>query len=146
MAFEYKHPKQPKTLFGYVEWLYFIYCLTTGIYMLDAWERYVFNSCLILVLSMSFYTAYAFLPQHIFAHALTLRVIGHLKFYFFTSCKISQYIVRCQDFFNMLDCVMSKLYRFFVMLLLLLVTCFLILMHISITNKFYTRYSHSFSG
>uniref|UniRef100_H2XUX1 Serine palmitoyltransferase small subunit B n=1 Tax=Ciona intestinalis TaxID=7719 RepID=H2XUX1_CIOIN len=68
MGFDFKlFGKKPTSVVGYIEWLYFIYCITTGIYMLDPWERTVFNTCLILLLSMSFYTAYAFLPQHIFA-------------------------------------------------------------------------------
>jgi len=44
MGFEWKtYSKKPTSIFGYIEWLYFMYCLTTGLYMLDHWERILFS-------------------------------------------------------------------------------------------------------
>ena len=37
------HYKEIKTFGDYVEWLYFTYCLQTGIYILDGWERIIFS-------------------------------------------------------------------------------------------------------
>ena len=119
MGFDWKiYGKKPTTIVGYIDWLYFIYCITLGLYMLDPWERKLFSewfickiyystllllyldassmmslqpslqcnlstwrvttkltvylilfpdSVLVTLISMSFYTAYAFLPQHIYS-------------------------------------------------------------------------------
>jgi len=49
------HYKEIKTFGDYVEWLYFTYCLQTGIYILDGWERIIFNIILMLVLGLVLY-------------------------------------------------------------------------------------------
>ncbi|XP_074852961.1 serine palmitoyltransferase small subunit A [Carettochelys insculpta] len=52
---------------GRVSWLYYQYLLVTALYMLEPWERTVFNSMLISVVGMALYTGYVFMPQHIMA-------------------------------------------------------------------------------
>lgn len=41
------------------------YNLSTGLYCLEPWERKLFNTCLILILTMSFYTMTIFMPGYI---------------------------------------------------------------------------------
>ncbi|XP_054470415.1 serine palmitoyltransferase small subunit A [Anoplopoma fimbria] len=48
-------------------WFYYQYLLVTALYMLEPWERTVFNSLLISVAGMAVYTGYVFMPQHIMA-------------------------------------------------------------------------------
>uniref|UniRef100_G1TPU7 Serine palmitoyltransferase small subunit A n=1 Tax=Oryctolagus cuniculus TaxID=9986 RepID=G1TPU7_RABIT len=43
------------------------YLLVTALYMLEPWERTVFNSMLVSVVGMALYTGYVFMPQHIMA-------------------------------------------------------------------------------
>ncbi|XP_039394373.1 serine palmitoyltransferase small subunit A [Mauremys reevesii] len=52
---------------GRVSWLYYQYLLVTALYMLEPWERTVFNSMLISIVGMALYTGYVFMPQHIMA-------------------------------------------------------------------------------
>lgn len=74
MSFDWTpYDKKPTTFFGYIGWLYFIYCLLTGLYMIDAWERMIFNSVLMLVISMCVYTTYIFLPGHLYAIASVMQ-------------------------------------------------------------------------
>ncbi|XP_005989257.1 serine palmitoyltransferase small subunit A [Latimeria chalumnae] len=51
----------------YMSWLYYQYLLVTALYMLEPWERTVFNSLLVSVFGMAVYTGYVFMPQHILA-------------------------------------------------------------------------------
>ncbi|XP_062863389.1 serine palmitoyltransferase small subunit A [Trichomycterus rosablanca] len=46
---------------------YYQYLLVTALYMLEPWERHVFNSLLVTVAAMAVYTGYVFMPQHIMA-------------------------------------------------------------------------------
>jgi|UniRef100_A0A8C0VZ11 hypothetical protein len=50
-----------------MSWFYYQYLLVTALYMLEPWERMVFNSMLVLVVGMALYTGYVFMPQHIMA-------------------------------------------------------------------------------
>ncbi|XDV42835.1 hypothetical protein PO909_011431 [Leuciscus waleckii] len=50
-----------------LSWFYYQYLLVTALYMLEPWERTVFNSLLITVAAMAVYTGYVFMPQHIMA-------------------------------------------------------------------------------
>ncbi|KAG6936791.1 serine palmitoyltransferase small subunit A [Chelydra serpentina] len=52
---------------GRVSWLYYQYLLVTALYMLEPWERTVFNSMLVSIVGMALYTGYVFMPQHIMA-------------------------------------------------------------------------------
>jgi len=50
------------------EWLSlknYQYQVTTGIYMLEPWERTIFNATLVTILGMSVYSTYAYLPAYI---------------------------------------------------------------------------------
>ncbi|XP_006834448.1 PREDICTED: serine palmitoyltransferase small subunit A-like [Chrysochloris asiatica] len=46
-------------------WFYYQYLLVSALYMLEPWERTVFNSMLVSVVGMALYTGYVFMPQHI---------------------------------------------------------------------------------
>ncbi|XP_064622700.1 serine palmitoyltransferase small subunit A-like [Lineus longissimus] len=48
----------------FVSYWYLQYILCTALYMLEPWERRIFNSFLIAVIAMSLYTSYLFLPGH----------------------------------------------------------------------------------
>ncbi|XP_029454797.1 serine palmitoyltransferase small subunit A [Rhinatrema bivittatum] len=50
-----------------MSWLYYQYLLVTALYMLEPWERTVFNSILVSIVGMALYTGYIFMPQHIMA-------------------------------------------------------------------------------
>ncbi|KAM5234966.1 serine palmitoyltransferase small subunit A [Ctenodactylus gundi] len=50
-----------------MSWLYYQYLLVTALYMLEPWERTVFNSMLVSIVGMALYTGYVFMPQHIMA-------------------------------------------------------------------------------
>lgn len=41
------------------------YQAVTGIFMLEPWERTIFNTTLVTILGMSVYTTYAYLPAYI---------------------------------------------------------------------------------
>lgn len=72
--------KNDKTLWGrvkyYIWWLHLQYLLTTGLYMLETWERVIFNTILLGFLSMAAYSTYVFLPGRI---ASFLQMIGLLN-------------------------------------------------------------------
>ncbi|CAH2328531.1 serine palmitoyltransferase small subunit A [Pelobates cultripes] len=51
----------------HMSWLYYQYLLVTALYMLEPWERTIFNSMLISIMGMALYTGYIFMPQHILA-------------------------------------------------------------------------------
>ncbi|XP_067895418.1 serine palmitoyltransferase small subunit A isoform X2 [Heterodontus francisci] len=55
------------TAWKQMSWLYYQYLLVTALYMLEPWERTIFNSLLISVVGMAVYTGYVFMPQHIMA-------------------------------------------------------------------------------
>ncbi|PFX30691.1 Serine palmitoyltransferase small subunit A [Stylophora pistillata] len=51
------------------EWLWlknYQYQVITGIYMLEPWERTIFNATLVTILGMSVYSTYAYLPAYIY--------------------------------------------------------------------------------
>uniref|UniRef100_A0A1I7RYA2 3-phenylpropionic acid transporter n=1 Tax=Bursaphelenchus xylophilus TaxID=6326 RepID=A0A1I7RYA2_BURXY len=50
-------PTDPKAL-GVFDYWYLQYCLTTGLYMLEPWERRLFNSVVLGVLTVSAGIAY----------------------------------------------------------------------------------------
>lgn len=52
---------------NHMSWLYYQYLLVTALYMLEPWERTVFNSMLVSIVGMALYTGYIFMPQHILA-------------------------------------------------------------------------------
>ncbi|XP_062242592.1 serine palmitoyltransferase small subunit B [Platichthys flesus] len=53
-----------KNLREYLAWLYYQYLLITGIYVLEPWEKSIFNSILFSVIAMVIYTSYVFVPIH----------------------------------------------------------------------------------
>lgn len=46
-------------------WLYYQYLLITGIYVLEPWEKSIFNSFLFSAIAMVIYTSYVFVPVHV---------------------------------------------------------------------------------
>lgn len=46
-------------------WLYYQYLLITGIYVLEPWEQFVFNTVLFTMVAMVIYTSYVFVPVHV---------------------------------------------------------------------------------
>jgi len=63
-----------KRVSSFVEFWYYQYLLVTALYMLESWERAVFNCFLVAFVAMASYTAYLFLPGHIV-------MIGHFLQY-----------------------------------------------------------------
>ncbi|XP_057207727.1 serine palmitoyltransferase small subunit B-like [Triplophysa rosa] len=53
-----------KTMREYVSWLYYQYLLITGIYVLEPWEKSIFNAVLFTMVAMVVYTSYVFVPIH----------------------------------------------------------------------------------
>lgn len=49
----------------YLAWLYYQYLLITGIYVLEPWEKSIFNSILFSAIAMVVYTSYVFVPIHV---------------------------------------------------------------------------------
>lgn len=49
----------------YLGWLYYQYLLITGIYVLESWEKSIFNSILFSAIAMVIYTSYVFVPIHV---------------------------------------------------------------------------------
>ncbi|XP_069752900.1 serine palmitoyltransferase small subunit B [Narcine bancroftii] len=47
-------------------WLYYQYLLITCSYVLEPWEKTIFNSVLLTIVAMVLYTAYVFIPIHIY--------------------------------------------------------------------------------
>lgn len=68
-----------------LSWFYYQYLLVTALYMLEPWERTVFNSLLISVAGMVLYTGYVFMPQHIMAILHYFEVIQWQWLHLFTS-------------------------------------------------------------
>ncbi|XP_053278890.1 serine palmitoyltransferase small subunit B [Pleuronectes platessa] len=54
-----------KNLREYLAWLYYQYLLITGIYVLEPWEKSIFNSILFSAIAMVIYTSYVFVPIHV---------------------------------------------------------------------------------
>jgi len=51
--------------FKFIHWLYLQYLLNTALYMLEPWERLLFSTLLIAILSTALYSALVFLPHHL---------------------------------------------------------------------------------
>lgn len=49
---------------NYLSWLYLQYLLNTALYMLEPWERALFNTVAISLISMAVYTTYVFMPTY----------------------------------------------------------------------------------
>ncbi|XP_057695447.1 serine palmitoyltransferase small subunit B [Corythoichthys intestinalis] len=54
-----------KNLREYLAWLYYQYLLVTGIYVLEPWEKSLFNWVLLSAIAMVIYTSYVFVPIHV---------------------------------------------------------------------------------
>ncbi|XP_070610236.1 serine palmitoyltransferase small subunit B [Erythrolamprus reginae] len=54
-----------KKIKDYICWLHFQYLLVTCSYVLEPWERSMFDTILITVVAMVVYTAYVFIPIHV---------------------------------------------------------------------------------
>ncbi|MEQ2196944.1 hypothetical protein XENOCAPTIV_018711 [Xenoophorus captivus] len=54
-----------KNMREYLAWLYYQYLLITGIYVLESWEKSIFNSVLFSAIAMVVYTSYVFVPIHV---------------------------------------------------------------------------------
>lgn len=59
MRMDFKYLKE------YLGWLYYQYLLITGIYVLEPWEKSIFNSVLFSSMAMVIYASYAFVPVHV---------------------------------------------------------------------------------
>jgi hypothetical protein len=51
--------------FKFIHWLYLQYLLNTALYMLEPWERALFTTLLVAILSTALYSALVFLPHHL---------------------------------------------------------------------------------
>ncbi|XP_076837073.1 serine palmitoyltransferase small subunit B isoform X2 [Brachyhypopomus gauderio] len=54
-----------KNMCDYLGWLYYQYLLITGIYVLEPWEKSIFNTVLFTMVAMVVYTSYVFVPIHV---------------------------------------------------------------------------------
>ncbi|KAI4888599.1 hypothetical protein NFI96_004398 [Prochilodus magdalenae] len=54
-----------KNMREYMGWLYYQYLLLTGIYVLEPWEKSIFNTVLFTMVAMVVYTSYVFVPIHV---------------------------------------------------------------------------------
>ncbi|XP_041920454.1 serine palmitoyltransferase small subunit B [Alosa sapidissima] len=54
-----------KNMREYLGWLYYQYLLVTGIYVLEPWEKSIFNVVLVTMVAMVIYTSYVFVPIHV---------------------------------------------------------------------------------
>ncbi|XP_008575446.1 PREDICTED: serine palmitoyltransferase small subunit A-like [Galeopterus variegatus] len=59
----------------HMSWFYDQYLLVTVLYMLEPWERTVFNSMLVSVVGMALYTGCVFMAQHIMAILYYLEIV-----------------------------------------------------------------------
>ncbi|KAK2184350.1 hypothetical protein NP493_269g00015 [Ridgeia piscesae] len=50
---------------AFLEFWYYQYLLHTALYMLESWERTLFNSLLVAVFAMASYSLYLYLPGHV---------------------------------------------------------------------------------
>lgn len=53
-----------KRISDYLAYVYLQYELLTALYMLEPWEKKLFNSLLVVITAMSTYTTYLFLPRY----------------------------------------------------------------------------------
>ena len=51
-----------KNIFNYLNWLYIQYSMVTALNILDAFERYIFNSLVLVILFVFGYSTYVYLP------------------------------------------------------------------------------------
>jgi hypothetical protein len=54
-----------RRFFTFIHWLYLQYLLNTALYMLEPWERALFSTLLVAILSTTVYSALVFLPHHV---------------------------------------------------------------------------------
>ena len=54
-----------RRFFKFLHWLYLQYLLNTALYMLEPWERILFSTLLVAILSTALYSALVFLPHHL---------------------------------------------------------------------------------
>lgn len=52
-------------IFKFIHWLYMQYLLNTALYMLEPWERLLFSTVLVGIVSTAIYSALVFLPHHV---------------------------------------------------------------------------------
>lgn len=58
-----------------MSWFYYQYLLVTALYMLEPWERTVFNSMLVPIVGMALHTGYVVMPQQITAMLHCLKTV-----------------------------------------------------------------------
>ena len=51
--------------FKFIHWIYLQYLLNTALYMLEPWERVLFSTLLVAIISTAVYSALVFLPHHV---------------------------------------------------------------------------------
>lgn len=54
-----------RRFFNFIHWLYLQYLLNTALYMLEPWERTLFSTILVAIISTAVYSALVFLPVHV---------------------------------------------------------------------------------
>ena len=54
-----------RRFFKFIHWLYLQYLLNTALYMLEPWERALFTTLLVGIISTAIYSAWVFLPHHV---------------------------------------------------------------------------------
>ena len=54
-----------RKIFQYINWLYVQYSLVTALNILDAFERYIFNTFVVLILFVFTYSTYLYLPSQL---------------------------------------------------------------------------------
>ena len=58
---------------AFVNWLYMQYSYVTALNILDKFERYIFNSVVLLILGIFVYSAHVFLPSQLYTIATSLH-------------------------------------------------------------------------
>ncbi|XP_061431266.1 serine palmitoyltransferase small subunit B [Lethenteron reissneri] len=70
-------PAHRRGIKEYLCWLRYQYLLVTCCYVMEPWERTVFNTIFLSVMAMVAYTTYAFVPMHLrFAASLLYSILG----------------------------------------------------------------------
>ncbi|XP_077344173.1 serine palmitoyltransferase small subunit B [Lithobates pipiens] len=54
-----------KYIKDYLSWLYYQYLLITCSYVLEPWEKTIFNTILLTAIAMVIYSSYVFIPIHV---------------------------------------------------------------------------------
>ncbi|KAM9315609.1 serine palmitoyltransferase small subunit B [Gastrophryne carolinensis] len=54
-----------KHIKDYLSWLYYQYLLITCSYVLEPWEKTIFNTILLTAIAMVIYSSYIFIPIHV---------------------------------------------------------------------------------